>query len=278
MTPCLSADGRVRCCSGRRAEFPASGLSRPAGCGRHHRRNRCRQERGAVRVPEGGRRNGVERRDRPPPAPQRPGREAGDRARARRGVLDDDGVVNRKRVGEIVFGDRAKLDFLEKLLHPLVTAEYLRWREQLGELPNPPQVCVTEVPLLDETGGDKRFDKVVVITAPAKLREQRRRVDARRPRPAVAAGQGEGAARRLRLREHRHPRGARCLGRRRDGGVDGVKLATAGLLGSSSPRSPSTCSRPSRAGTSGCGTRSSTRRSSSATPRTTTSSRTSSPR
>jgi dephospho-CoA kinase len=92
------------------------------------------------------------------------------------GVLDDDGVVDRKRVGEIVFGDRAKLDFLEKLLHPLVTAEYLRWREQLGELPNPPQVCVTEVPLLYETGGDKRFDKVVVITAPAKLREQRRRV------------------------------------------------------------------------------------------------------
>jgi dephospho-CoA kinase len=29
---------------------------------------------------------------------------------------------------------------------------------------------------LYETGGDQRFDKVVVITAPAKLREQRRRV------------------------------------------------------------------------------------------------------
>jgi dephospho-CoA kinase len=92
------------------------------------------------------------------------------------GVLDDAGVVDRKRVAAIVFGDREKLDFLEKLLHPLVTAEYLRWRELLGELPNPPKVAVTEVPLLYETGGDKRFDKVVVITAPAKLREQRRRV------------------------------------------------------------------------------------------------------
>ena len=92
------------------------------------------------------------------------------------GVLDDDGVVSRKRVGEIVFGDRGKLDFLEKLLHPLVVAEYLRWREQLAELPHPPQVSVTEVPLLYETGGDKRFDKVIVITAPSKLREQRRRV------------------------------------------------------------------------------------------------------
>jgi dephospho-CoA kinase len=92
------------------------------------------------------------------------------------GVLDDDGIVNRKRVGQIVFGDRAKLDFLEKLLHPLVSAEYLRWREQLAGLPNPPEVAVTEVPLLYETSGDTRFDKVVVITAPAKLREQRRRV------------------------------------------------------------------------------------------------------
>ena len=91
-------------------------------------------------------------------------------------VLDDEGAIDRKRVGEIVFGDRAKLDFLEQLLHPLVAAEYLRWREQLAALPNPPEVCVTEVPLLFETGGEKRFDKVVVITAPAKLREQRRRV------------------------------------------------------------------------------------------------------
>jgi dephospho-CoA kinase len=92
------------------------------------------------------------------------------------GVVDEDGGVDRKRVGAIVFGDREKLDFLEQLLHPLVTAEYLRWREQLGELPNPPTGAVTEVPLLYETGGDKRFDKVVVVTAPAKLREQRRRV------------------------------------------------------------------------------------------------------
>ncbi len=91
-------------------------------------------------------------------------------------VLSADGEVDRARVAEKVFADRAKLDFLEQLLHPRVAAEYLRWREQLADLPNPPAVTVTEVPLLYETGGDKRFDRVVVITAPAKLREQRRRV------------------------------------------------------------------------------------------------------
>jgi dephospho-CoA kinase len=92
------------------------------------------------------------------------------------GVLGADGSIDRARVAEIVFADRKRLDFLEQLLHPLVAREYLNWREQLGELPNPPAVCVTEVPLLYETGGDKRFDKVVVITAPAKLRQQRRPV------------------------------------------------------------------------------------------------------
>ena len=92
------------------------------------------------------------------------------------GITGRDGAVDRARVADIVFADRAKLDFLEGLLHPRVAAEYLRWREQLAQLPNPPAVCVTEVPLLYEAGGESRFDKVVVITAPAKLREQRRRV------------------------------------------------------------------------------------------------------
>jgi dephospho-CoA kinase len=92
------------------------------------------------------------------------------------GVLGVDGSIDRARVADVVFADRSKLDFLEQLLHPRVAQEYLTWRDQLGELPNPPAVSVTEVPLLYETGGDKRFDKVVVITAPAKLREQRRRV------------------------------------------------------------------------------------------------------
>jgi dephospho-CoA kinase len=92
------------------------------------------------------------------------------------GVLAEDGSIDRARVAEVVFADRAKLDFLEALLHPKVAAEYLAWREQLAALPDPPEVCVTEVPLLYETGGDQRFDKVVVITAPPKLREQRRRV------------------------------------------------------------------------------------------------------
>ena len=91
-------------------------------------------------------------------------------------VLGEDGRPDRGRIAEVVFADRDALAFLEALLHPLVAREYLQWREQLAGLPNPPRVCVTEVPLLYEAGGETRFDKVVVVTAPRQLREQRRRV------------------------------------------------------------------------------------------------------
>jgi dephospho-CoA kinase len=91
-------------------------------------------------------------------------------------ILGEDGEIDRSRVAERVFGDRDALAWLEGLLHPRVSVEYLRWREQLAELPNPPPVTVTEVPLLYEVGGETRFDKVVVITAPTKLREARAKV------------------------------------------------------------------------------------------------------
>jgi dephospho-CoA kinase len=92
------------------------------------------------------------------------------------GILGADGEIDRGRVAERVFDDREALAWLEALLHPKVSAEYLRWREQLAQLPNPPPVSVTEVPLLYEVGAQDRFDKVVVITAPTKLREARARV------------------------------------------------------------------------------------------------------
>jgi dephospho-CoA kinase len=89
-------------------------------------------------------------------------------------ILGEDGAPDRERIALRVFKDRVALHFLEQLLHPLVSREYLAWREQLAALPSPPRVCVTEVPLLYEVGGEKRFDKVAVVTAPTKLREARR--------------------------------------------------------------------------------------------------------
>ena len=94
-------------------------------------------------------------------------------ARLGHGIVAPDGEIDRGALGTVVFNDREALQWLESLLHPLVAAEYLQWRADVAALPNAPMVTVTEVPLLYETGGQERFDKVVVITAPTKLRRAR---------------------------------------------------------------------------------------------------------
>ena len=135
-------------------------------------------------------------------------------------ILGDDGVPDRSRIAAIVFDDPESLAFLEQLLHPLVSREYLQWREQLAALEHPPRVSVTEVPLLFEAGSEKPFDRVVVVTAPRKLREQRRHVPLDNRDDRLHRRQQEGRAGRLPLRQHRHLRGSRRVGRRRDGGAD----------------------------------------------------------
>jgi dephospho-CoA kinase len=79
------------------------------------------------------------------------------------------GEVDREEIGRIVFADRAELAWLEAELHPRVRAATDEWlAEQTTD------VAVAEIPLLYETGGEERFDRVVVVTAPPEVREARR--------------------------------------------------------------------------------------------------------
>jgi dephospho-CoA kinase len=91
------------------------------------------------------------------------------------GVAGDDGI-DRAALARLVFNDPVELDWLEQLLHPLVVRDHSSWREEVADSPAAPAVTVTEVPLLYETGGEKRFDVVVVITAPPEVRAERRPV------------------------------------------------------------------------------------------------------
>ncbi|MDQ2676140.1 MAG: dephospho-CoA kinase [Actinomycetota bacterium] len=72
------------------------------------------------------------------------------------------GTVDRKRVGEIVFGDRDELRWLESLTHPKVAQKVVEWRQSLG--PNA-ELAVVEVPLLFEAGMEGFFDGVLVVVA-----------------------------------------------------------------------------------------------------------------
>jgi dephospho-CoA kinase len=96
------------------------------------------------------------------------------------GVRRGDGSVDRAALGRRVFADAAALKRLEAILHPLVRRSQQRFlaRARARRLP----LAVLDIPLLFETGGARRCDKVIVVSAPAFL--QRARVLAR---PGVTA-------------------------------------------------------------------------------------------
>ncbi len=86
-----------------------------------------------------------------------------------------DGAVDRKVLGAKVFGNPAELRRLEKILHPMVRQVARRFVQRARSQRRP--LVVLDIPLLFETGGEKRCDAVIVVTAPRFL--QRARVLAR---------------------------------------------------------------------------------------------------
>lgn len=81
------------------------------------------------------------------------------------------GAVDRKALGAKVFGKPAELKKLEAILHPLVRQAERAFLQRCRQARAP--VAVLDIPLLFETGGEKRCDGVVVVTAPQFLQSQR---------------------------------------------------------------------------------------------------------
>ena len=82
-----------------------------------------------------------------------------------------DGKVDRNKLSAQVVHDAAAIKRLEGIVHPMLGAsrqKFLRDAEQSGA-----PVAVVDVPLLFETGGDKRVDAVVVVTTTPEIQRQR---------------------------------------------------------------------------------------------------------
>jgi len=79
-------------------------------------------------------------------------------------------IVDRARIGEIVFSDPDELSWLERQIHPLVAERMATW---LAGLPAGTELAVVEVPLLFEVGRDEVFDTTVAIVTADALRRQR---------------------------------------------------------------------------------------------------------
>jgi dephospho-CoA kinase len=79
-----------------------------------------------------------------------------------RDILKSDGSLDRAQLGAIVFADEAKRQKLNSILHPFIIArqdEIMReWERE-----TPDAIAVVDAALMIESGGYKRFDKLIVV-------------------------------------------------------------------------------------------------------------------
>jgi dephospho-CoA kinase len=82
-----------------------------------------------------------------------------------------DGKVDRAKLSARVVGNDAAMKRLEQIVHPLLGAYHKRFLDD-AEASGAP-IAVVDVPLLFETGGDKRVDAVVVVSTDPESQRQR---------------------------------------------------------------------------------------------------------
>jgi dephospho-CoA kinase len=91
-------------------------------------------------------------------------------------ILNKDGMVNRPKLGKIVFADKMKREALNRIIHPAVEK---MWTEDVEQLKREgaPKIAVVAIPLLYEIAVETQFDCVVVVgcSEPTQLARLRRK-------------------------------------------------------------------------------------------------------
>ena len=88
------------------------------------------------------------------------------------GVLLSNGELDRKRLGAIVFADAGKREILNSIIHPRVIEAQDAWIRSL-ESRNPNGIAVVDAALMIESGGYRRFDKLIVVWCEPALQLER---------------------------------------------------------------------------------------------------------
>ncbi len=84
---------------------------------------------------------------------------------------DGNRSINRKKLGKLVFANPKERKKLESILHPLVQkaqSDFIRVQRNAGR-----EMIVLDIPLLFETGADKRVDTTIAVSAPAFIQAAR---------------------------------------------------------------------------------------------------------
>lgn len=87
-------------------------------------------------------------------------------------ILQENGHLDRKKLGEIVFRDNAAREQLNQITHPAIRSEIsLRQATYQAEFPH--KLIVSDIPLLYEVGLEDMFDAVMVVYVPRELQLKR---------------------------------------------------------------------------------------------------------
>ena len=79
------------------------------------------------------------------------------------------GVLDRDRLSRLVLGYPSELEALEAIVHPEVQEARAKFLKENEDAP----ALLFDIPLLFETGGEKAFDKIIVVSAPDTIQRQR---------------------------------------------------------------------------------------------------------
>ena len=80
-------------------------------------------------------------------------------------ILGKDGLIDRKRLGEKVFGRSGELAALEEIIHPAVNRETLAWIDSREE-----SACVINAALLHRSSAFELLDSIIIVEAPLAVR------------------------------------------------------------------------------------------------------------
>jgi dephospho-CoA kinase len=87
-------------------------------------------------------------------------------------ILKEDGALDRVRLGKIVFADEEKRQLLNSILHPFIIAaqddQIRRWEQEDSN-----GIAVVDAALMIESGGYRRFDKLIVVHCRPEVQLQR---------------------------------------------------------------------------------------------------------
>lgn len=84
-------------------------------------------------------------------------------------VIDNFGKLDRKKISQIVFYNKEKLNALNALIHPKIKAHFNTWLENHASF----SFVIKEVAILFETNGHLHCDATILVTAPIEIRVER---------------------------------------------------------------------------------------------------------